>query len=796
MKRYPLLIALLLQSFALCAQYRIRGAVTDSVGSPIPSAVVVLIPADGGAQRHDITTADGRYELRGEGRVQLHVSSLGYRPHAGAPFTVVRDTLLPAIVLPADELSIDEVVVVGERQTPSIRTENGKLIYTPANSSIAAGATALDLLKKTPGVFVDGQNNISLDGKNGVLVILNGRQTYISGEELAALLKATPSSAVSSIEVMHSPSAQYDAEGSGGLININLHKKRSDGFYLSLNNGVSYWNHLRQNTELSVSSSAGRFSWSAGYNHAFGYYDMDYGMHRIQEGKYYYSPTDDTEKRKTISGNLDMEYALSERQTLGGRIDINTLFGPGTTSTVTEIRDAATGRLEETLCARNDYFGQKSNRYGGSLYYTAAPREGVRYTVDANYAWFDGGSGNRQPNKRVAPDGTLLQDRLYTSDNRRDIHIWALTYDQQHPLWRGELKSGLKYSSVGADNGYRFYDATGAEALLDTAQSNDFDYTEQIAAAYLLYARPLGDRLRIEAGLRGEYTRSVGRLHSFGGQGDETNRRHYADLFPSGLLSWRIGSSHTLALSYASRIDRPSYPDLNPFEYLLDELSSWKGNPFLSPQKSRQTNLSYTHNRTALTASYASMKDYKAQITDTLAGGKVIMTPRNIGTRQQLSLTLYQGLRIARWWEMTLNLTGSYVRKRLAFDAVRTFDMEGFAGLFSIRNTLLLPGRIQMELNGSYATRRPGASNEYLEPTGSVDVGLSRSFADKRWTLFLAMSDLFWTSRWDNYSAYGDFELRNWGRSETRQVKLNVTYRFGKQKEPAHTSRFDELDRL
>ena len=784
--------------FAASAQFRIRGTVTDSTGTSVESAAVLLMDAVSETfLQQGITGTDGVFDLpSARGKVRLYVSCLGFQPYEGEPFEAVKDTVLPNIVLTAAGFRIDDVVVVGERQTPSVRMEQGKMIFTPGNSSIMAGATALEVLKKTPGVFVDGENNISVAGKNSVLVILNGKQTYMQKDELVSLLRATPSSSVASVEVIQNPSARYDAEGSGGIINIVMDRNRSEGFFLSLNNGLSYWDHLRENTELSVSHTKGKFSLSGNYNHAFGHYGMDYGMRRIQGGKEYYSPTDDTEKRRTVAGNLNVEYALDENRTLGGRVAVNALFGPGWTATTTEIRDAATQTLEQTLYASNDYYMQKGNRYSGNLYYMATPAEGVRYTVDFNYAWFDGGSGNWQPNKYVAPDGTVLQDKLYKSVNSRDINIYALSYDQEHPLWDGSLKAGLKFSSVDAANGFRFYDVAEGAETVDPGQSNDFDYREQIAAAYVLYARSFGEKFNLEAGLRGEYTFSDGILRTIGGKRDEANDRNYFDLFPSFSMNWQPAEGHALSLNFGIRIDRPAYQDLNPFEYLLDELSSWKGNPFLTPQKTRQLSLSYSRNRTALTAAYSYMKDYKAQITDTVSVSKVIMTPRNIGTQQRASLTLYQGLDLTRWWEMNLNLVGYFVRNDIAFDEYRKFDLKGAAGIFSVQNTVRLPLRIRMEVNGAYYTKRLGASNEIMEPTGYVDVGLSRSFADRKWTVSLAMSDIFWTTRWDNYSSFEGFQLWNWSRSETRQVKLNVTYRLGRQKEQKHVSRFDEIDRL
>ena len=797
MKKSLFFFALLLQSCIAFAQHQVAGTVTDSIGKPVDAAVVVLMNTqDGNVIQQGITSLDGKYRMSAKGRVQIYISCMGYKQHISHELIIKTDTIIPPIKLQSENFVLDDIVIVGEKQSPSVKIEKGKMIFTPKNSSIIAGSTALEVLKKTPGVFVDGENNISIGGKNSVLVILNGKQTYMQKGELITLLKATPSSSVSSVEVMHNPSVQYDAEGSGGIININMNRKKSEGFFFSLNNGVSYWENLRENTELSFSYTKNRFSLSGNYNHAFGYYNMDYGMHRIQEGKDYYSPTQDTDKRKTISGNLIMEYALNDKHLIGARMDANTLFGPGQTNTVTEIRDANTMELEQILYASNDYYTQKGNRYGGNLYYMATPKEGVSYNLDVNYAWFDGGSGNWQPNKYVLPDGSVLQDNLYKSVNSRDINIYAVSYDQKHPLWNGELKSGLKFSSVNADNEYQFYNVDNDQETIDKSQSNDFRYKEQILAGYILYSHSLGDKISMEAGLRGEYTFSDGLLHTIDGEGDENNKSNYFNLFPTFNLNYQINDSHALTLSYASRIDRPAYQDLNPFEYLLDELSYWKGNPFLTPQKSHKIALTYSHNRTAITASYSYMKDYKAQITDTLSISKVIMTPRNIGKQQRASLTLYQGINIARWWEMNLNLIGYYVKNDVAFDQYRKFDLDGFAGIFSIQNTVRLPWQVQMELNGSYITKHLGASNEHIKPSGYVDIGFSKSFANKKWTVNLAMSDIFWTNRWDNDSSFNGFQLWNWGKSESRQLRLNVTYRFGKEKNSHHNSNFDEINRL
>lgn len=439
---------------------------------------------------------------------------------------------------------------------------------------------------------------------------------------------------------------------------------------------------------------------------------------------------------------------------------------------------------------------QKGNRYGANLYYISTPKEGVKYTIDTNYAWFDGGSGNLQPNTYKLPNGETTSDLLYKSVNRRNIHIYALSYNQQHKIGSGELKSGIKYSHVNADNGYKYFEIKNNEEYIDATQSNDFTYKEQILAAYLLYSYPINKRLNLELGLRGEQTWSDGRLYTIDRLNDKDNKRNYFNVFPSVNLNYQIGEEQSLSVGYGSRIDRPAYQDLNPFEYLLDELSYWKGNPFLSPQKTHRTSFTYNYKRSSLSVAYTYMKDYKAQITDTLSTNKVIMTPKNIGKQQQLSLTFNQGLTPFSWWDLNLNLIGYYVNKDIAFDQYREFKQDAFAGIFTIMNTFRLPWKIQFELNGSYITKRPGASNEKMDPSGYIDMALSRSFMKKRLTVNLSLTDMFWTSNWNSYSSFNGFQLWNWGKGESRQIKLNISYRFGKEKNRTHEQDFKEIDRL
>lgn len=240
-KRYGLFLLLVSICSWLYAQHRVSGVVVDSVGRPVDAAVYSFIDNHTG-----LTTEQGEYSSMVEGRVMLYVSCLGYEPFMGEPFVVSSDTTLSPIVLRSKDFTLDDIVVVGEKREPAVRVTDGKVIFSPRQSGLAAGSSALELLKKTPGVFVDGENNISIGGKGYVSVVLNGKPTYMQKEELVALLRTIPASSVSSVEVIAEPSARYDAEGSGGIINICTDRKPSEGLFFSMNNGLSYWRNLRR----------------------------------------------------------------------------------------------------------------------------------------------------------------------------------------------------------------------------------------------------------------------------------------------------------------------------------------------------------------------------------------------------------------------------------------------------------------------------------------------------------------------------------------------------------------------
>lgn len=796
--KYILLFVWILCSFEVVAQsgkWPVRGVVKAVDGTPVDAAVISGMSEQGKVLFQCIADGEGKFSaLASEGKVRLFVNCLGYVARYTDWLDVTEKTDAGEIILEAASVELENVVVVGEKQHASIKMDNGNIVFTPKNSALVAGGSALDVLKRTPGVFVDGQNNLHIGGKGGVLVLLNGKNTYMQQEELTALLRSTPAESIESVEVMQQPPASYDAQGTGGIVNIRMKKvAREQHLYLSVNNGLSYWQKLRQNTEVSLGISNDKWRLSGGYGHTFGYYRYDYGMYREQGQQVYDSPTWDMDKRRTISSRMAFEYDVRPEHTLGAGVNLNMLGGPGITKTTTAISDKTTGQLYQTLYAENDYLTQKANRYATNLFYRFEPSQETWYEVDYDFAFFDGGSDNRQPNTYFNPDGTVTADKVYRSVNKRDVYMHALTYNQQNKLWGGVFNWGLKYSWVNADNLFHFYDGFGADQCLDVHQSNRFDYREQIGAAYIQYKHSIGEKWNVEAGLRTEYTYSLGELQPVSEGAVTDNKRSYWDFFPSLAVNYQLNSAYALVWNFNTRIDRPLYQNLNPFEYLLDELSCWKGNPFLKPQKSYQVGMSLQGNNGVFSLRYALLDDYSSEVKELIEGNKVAMIPRNVGKQHRLSLSAAQEINLLRWWNMRYSAVLFYTEHDLSMPAYEG-RMNMLSGVFSVQSNMLLPWKIRMDMNGSYTTKTL-AGNAVYKPTGSLDIGVRRKFCKDRLMFNLVLTDVFWTSRWDNYTEDSTMKLLHYGKSETRQLRLNVTYTFGKSQR-SHQGKLDALDRL
>lgn len=685
---------------------------------------------------------------------------------------------------------LKEVNVSGAQKV--IEMDGSNIIFNVARSLTAQGTNALELLGRAPGVTVGTDNNISLNGKGGAAILIDGKQTYLSNREVAELLKSMSASEIKAIEIISSPSAKYDAAGTAGVINVKTLKSTVQGFSAALTSGLSYGVYLRNNQDVALNYRKNRLNVFGNYSHFIGYYSYLYGGDRIQAGKFYNSFTDDIDKRNKMGSRLGADFAIDKKNTIGILLNGNFIFGGGITDTRTDIGISQNNQIDQTLTAINDYYQQKTQRYNVNLNYKYEDTLGRIINFDADYGDFTKRAGNLQTNKYTASNGTVLSDNLYRSLNAIDIGLRAIKADYTTKFWKGKLETGLKFSSISADNDSKFLEVLPTGEFRDPYRSNRFVYREEIANAYVNYQKPIG-KWQLQAGLRVENTVSKGELDeiSIVAGNMKMTERNYTNWFPFFSATVKPSVNHNYSLSYSRRIDRPAYQNLNPFIYLLDELSFWQGNPFLAPQLSHRLLLQYVYkSATIIGLSYTYTDKFSVEVTDKVDDSKIVMTPRNLGVQQHLALTLTQTLSPTKWWNVTFNGVLFGLNNDIDFGGGRELDLQQFAGRVNLQQSFKLPYRFNAEIVGIYNSRKLAGANQFHRATGQIDLGLQRNLMNDKATIRLIFADVYKGIQGNSVQQVGDLYIRNFSYFETRQVRLNFSYRFssGNSKGPRNRS--------
>lgn len=771
----------------------VSGEVVGLDNRPIPFATVSLLE-DGVQKSGAIASETGTFEFfygfKSGKNYLLRISSLSFKP---STFKLPAFKALGKLQLSPDAKTLNAVTINGESRL--IEMDGGNIVFNVSKSITAQGSNALELLNRAPGVSVGSDNSISLNGKSGVAILIDGKLTYLSATEIAELLKSMPSSDIKSIEIMNSPSAKYDAAGTAGIINLKTQKSRSQGFDVALTSGLSYGVYFKNNQDISFSFRKDRLNVFGNYSHFIGNYSYLYGGDRIQEGRFYNSFTDDVDKRKKIGSRLGADFSLNKKQTIGFLLNGNFIFGGGITDTRTEIGGSPGMHVDQVLSAINDYYYQQTQRYNVNLNYKYEDSLGRLLTIDADYGDFSKGAGNLQSNRYTTSNDIVLSDNLYRSLNAIDINLKAIKVDYATNFLAGKMETGFRYSSVKADNDSKFLELRAGSEILDPSRSNHFIYTEEIKGAYVNYKKSLA-KWQLEGGLRVEFSSSNGTLedaHSL--SGNESNKRKYTNLFPSGSVSFNPSEVNSLSLSYSKRIDRPAYQNLNPFIYLLDELSYWQGNPFLQPQLSHKILLQYAYKSSSIIGlSYAYIDNFSVEVTDTANKTAIVMVPRNVGIQKHLSLSLAQTLKVFRWWDITFNGTFFRLQNNVDFGNDRSYDLSQNALRFGLQQNFKLPYGLNGEINGVFNSKRLVGANQFLGSTSQVDLGLQKNLINKRATLRVIFSDIYKGTKGSSVQQIDGLYIRNYSYFEARQIKVNFSYRFGSGNAKNPASRTSALE--
>ncbi|HWK02399.1 MAG TPA: outer membrane beta-barrel family protein [Puia sp.] len=765
---------------------QIRGLIQDDQGKPLAGASISLKKSkDSSVVKLAVSDSTGNYELSAipAGAYFIGTSHIGYASGNSPVFETKEEglTRIPAIVLPHASADLREVMVTSHK--PPVEVKADKIILNVEGSTNAVGQDALELLRKSPGVTVDKDNNLSLSGKNGVQIYIDGKPTPLSGNDLSEYLKTIQSSSIESIEIISNPGAKYEAAGNAGIINIKLKKNRSLGTNGSVNAGYNIGTYSKYNAGLSLNHRDKDINIFGNYSYNHNPVEYLSALHREQLDTLFdqHSTIRNTINSHNFKAGLD--YFINKKNTLGLMVNGTYSDNSFKTNSSTPISYIPTGQLDRLLVANNRSSGRRDNT-NLNVNYRYADTSGHELTVDADYGAYRITNNQLQPNVYYDPAGKPLDSITYNMLSPSNIKIYSGKLDYEQNFWKGRLGFGFKASYVTSGNNFEQYDITGSNRIFDSAHSNNFDYKENINAVYGNYSRS-GKGWTIQAGLRIENTNTKGistgyALDNNGYVGyDSGFDRHYVDFFPSGAITYNKNPMKQWSLNYSRRIDRPAYQDLNPFEFKLDEYTFQKGNTLLKPQYTNSIGLTYTYkSRLTATLNYSHVKDVFTQLLDTVDKSKAFLTKQNLATQNITSLNISYPFQY-QWYSLFANVNTFYSIYNANFGTGRTVNVNVFATNIYTQQTAKLGHGWTGEVSGFYNSPSIWQGTFKTNSLWSVDGGLSKTLLKGNATLKASVSDIFNTLRWSGSSNFAGQYILIKGSFESRQFKLYFTYRFG-----------------
>jgi hypothetical protein len=760
--------------------------VKDNQGKAIAAASLALKRTkDSAVVKLGVTDLNGSYLFSSipQGKYFLSVSHIGFAPANSSVFEVKGTGAItaPEIQLAKSSGNLKEVVVTGSK--PVIEVKADKIVMNVESSINAVGQDALELLRKSPGVMLDKDDNISMNGKNGVQIYIDGRPTPLTGKDLSEYLKTIQSSSIESIELISNPSAKYDAAGNAGIINIKLKKNKSYGTNGSVNAGYNIGTYPKYNAGFSLNHRDQHINAFANYSYNNSKNESYIDIYRTTVDTLFNGNTDVISKNKTHNFKAGLDYFLNKKSTLG--VVLNGTFSDIHFNSVstTPISYIPSGEVDKILYAPNST-ASKRNNLNANLNYRFADTSGHELNLDADYGAYRIRSNQMQPNYFFDPTGSYITDsNVYNILAPTDINIYSLKGDYEENFKKGRLGLGFKTSYVTSTNDFENYNVIQNGKELDSSNSNNFVYKENINAIYGNYNRKL-KYFVIQAGLRIENTNSSG--HSTGYKlnntyviYDSTFTRHYTDFFPSAAITYNKNPMGQWTLNYSRRIDRPAYQDLNPFQFRLDEYTYQQGNTQLQPQYTHSVGLTYMYKfKLTTTLNYSHVDDVFTQLVDTTDKSKAFLTKKNLATQNIVSLNISYPIQF-KWYSAFANLNTYYSKYNANFGPGRTIDLDVYALNVYAQNTFKLGKGWTAEVSGWYTTPTLWQGTFQTKQLWSVDGGLSKSVLGGNGTLKASVSDLFNSFHWNATSNFAGQYLNAHGGFESRQLKLYFSYRFG-----------------
>ena len=747
------------------------------------ATITLLDPKNSSVITGSITDSSGKFSIPvKKGSYNILVEYISFKNLTLNEVEIDNNLNLGKIKLELDYKSLDEVEIIAEETSVEVKLD--KKIYTVGRDLSVRGGNAGDVLDNIPSVSVDIEGNILLRGNDAARILINGKPSSLVGID-SKFLQQLPSDSIEKVEVITSPSARYEAQGSGGIINIILRKSKKLGLNGSLSSSIGDPKRNALSSNLNYRDGKLNFFNSSGWNDNLspggGYNNSEY--YNGDEPSTYFQ--EDRQRERINTGyflNNGIEWYLSDKTSIVGSFFFNRGESDNNQNNFIDQVDSFGGNiLNQTVQTENES-EEDFNREYNFNYETNFDESGHKLTIDLQL-----------DNSEEFENGDILRNDVLDEviNTKEESNSYLIKADYVYPIGENkQFEAGIRISEDDDITDYKVFENIDSEIIEDLDQSNIFQYKEQINALYTQYGVKVEDKYSFLLGLRVENTiKDINQLTTQ----DFTNKNE-TGLFPTFNFGLELSNDETLTFGYNRRIRRPWSRFINPFPSKTSPINIFRGNPDLNPTYSNNIDIGYlkrfessfTINTSAYfqksTDTYNFINEETGE-TVSLNGVDVPVVERfpiNLSTNERFGFELNLSYRKGRKWNINSNFN-VYSNKVEGSYNEFVFDNESLSWSFRLNNKLTLPGKIEWQTRMNYRGPEETAITK-RDGNFSVDLAFSKELFNDNASLTFNVRDLLdqggWKTETFNETFYNDSEFR-W---RERSFTLNFTYRFNQKK--------------
>ena len=777
MLRIIYILFILLGTTHASAQISLSGSLKDTDNDPLPFAnILVYNTSDTVLYKGFIADENGDFNIEiPHNRHSIEFSFLGLQS-----VKMPADSIRAAMIITLHPLSnqLESVEVTAAK--PLLQRLEDRLLVQVSDSPLALGSSTIEVLQRSPGIIVDQDGNISINGRSGVRIYLDGKDLRLNGDQLTSFLEGLTASNIERIEIITNPSAKYEAQGNAGIVDIITKK----GLLMGTNGSVSVspglGHYFRWENNVTFNHRSKKINFYGQYNFAKRNQYMEIIIDRkfLENG----NPREIIDLQtlfrlpiETHSPRLGVDYEIGKNTTIGVLVNaFSNITGQISDNEIIS-RDESLTPLQLQLTDGNTK--TTWNQFNSNLNLAHTFANNGQLKVDLNYARYNNGSDQTFDSRFLLPNGSILLENSLVGNVDGNLDLLGITVDYSLPLGENKtLEVGWKNTLVNTDNDLQYFDIENDVTSLNERLSNRFIYHEEIYGAYLnlRYQKAAWNG---SVGLRAEKTDIEGDQRST----DESFSNNYLNFFPTASVNYNISQNHIVGLSLSRRLDRPGYNDLNPFRFFVNNYTYRVGNPFLTPQFTWSAELNYTFRQRyyvainyGLTTQHLTRAIFQEGVEDI-----VVVKPINIDDLNSLGIVASLPVQFTKSWSSQWNLNLSFNDFQGEIGGFQ-FDRLNTIFVLNTNHSISLGKGFRIQLGGFYLPSHYGSISK-IRDISQVSIGFQKSILQGRGSLRFNFNDIFYQGYPRGRTVFGRIDDAFISKRDTRYTTLSFSYNFGKQ---------------